>query len=141
MLYNRLYDFILCLLGTTVAMVGAFQTAGTAIPFWTCLLNGNTYKSVRPTSGTARYLLYVTGTSSRPLLRQVTSSHTPIWRDDQFHARDDQKCDNDLKKDIHSGWSSSYKNADICLFDVFKNTCQVLCHRTYWLSHNFIVTK
>ena len=45
MLYNRLYDFILCLLGTTVAMVGAFQTAGTAIPFWTCLLNGNTYNS------------------------------------------------------------------------------------------------
>ena len=71
-------------------------------------------------------ILYVTGTSSRPLLRQVTSSHTPIWRDDQFHARDDQKCDNDLKKDIHSGWSSSYKNADICLFDVFKNTCVLM---------------
>ena len=50
------------------------------------------------------------------------------------YARDDQKRDNDLKKDIHNGCSSSYKNADICSFNVFKNICQVLCHRTHWLS-------
>ena len=73
------------------------------------------------TTHAAQGILYVTGTSSRPLLRQVTSSHTLIWRDDQ-------KRDNDLEKDIHTGWSSSYKNADICLFDVFKilvNFCAI----------------
>ena len=29
-------------------------------------------------------------------------------------------------KDIHSRWFSSCKNADICLFDVFKNTCVLM---------------
>ena len=52
-----------------------------------------------------------------------------------------QVRDVDLKKDIHTGCFSSYKNADICSFDVFKNICQVLCLRTHWLSHNFVVTK
>ena len=33
---------------------------------------------------------------------------------------------------------SSYKNSDICSFDVSKNRCQVLCHRTHWLSRNYI---
>ena len=52
-----------------------------------------------------------------------------------------QVRDDDLKKDIHTGCSSSYKNGDICSFDVFKYMCQVLCPRTHWLSHNFVVTK
>ena len=42
--------------------------------------------------------------------------------------RDDS--DDHLKKDIDTRGSSSYKNSGICSFDVSKNICQVLCHRT-----------
>ena len=67
-------------------------------------------------------VLYITGTSSQPLLRQV-------------------------KKDIPtrcSSESSSYKNLGICSFDVFKiscQACQVLCRRTHWLSRYWVATK
>ena len=72
--------------------------------------------------------------------RQVTSSHyTPIsniniiilylWR--QLHqvlvllkiVR--QVRDNDLKKDIHTGCSSSYKNAVICSLIIYVEFCAI----------------